>query len=520
MSCLIALLRYRLLHEYRYALRGTACRRLKSLLLVLAPLFGLFVVAAYYAILVQSSAPLLSAGDGSRRRVLEASLIVGGAIAFLIMFMEMLQQLWFARDGEALAIAPVSNAIGVAYRSLFAVLHGAPWIVLFLSFPLLVVFAFPRTRMATDFLILILLIAYWIWLASCAACAASLVAAAANRWRLGRHGLYVALYLFQIMIFIYVFVSLEARWPTLAGRLDLPAWSALLPPHQLAAIAIGTRHAGLLGSMSAVVSLTASLGCPPLLCYFAAVRLWHWASRPAAATKRENRIVCPRSHSLPFSNNRSWAIFQKDLRDLLRNPMYRNSLVATFFLLATGLWAQARKPAAAPLLAATLALIYTVPLFISGRAASQEYGLLEFYKLVLPSSFSPLDAKLRCQTVVNWALTLAAALPFFLLLRPGFQMFTVLYFAGAAFLSVPVFTALALALGTYFPVISNVPSALGIRLKGFVIYTLLGAIFYSLLLNRLYLGAGICLVFLAAASTVFYRCARRRLYALIEGRFL
>lgn len=219
-----------------------------------------------------------------------------------------------------------------------------------------------------------------------------------------------------------------------------------------------------------------------------------------------------------FSTSRSWAIFQKDLRDLLRNPAYRNALIATFLLLLIGIWAQTRKASSSRLPMMTLPLICYAPLLVSARAVSQEFKLLELYKLVLPYRGCLLDAKLRAHSLFNLAAALAASLPFFFLLKPGFQLSTVLCFTGEAVLCVPVLTALALALGTYFPDLSSGPGMLGVRLKGLAVYVLLGSVLYSLLLNRMAAAAGLYIVFLAGISAALFLGARRRLYALIEWR--
>lgn len=520
MSCLIALLRYRMLHECRQAVRGTSRVKLKLLLMVLGPAIGLFMVGGYFAFLLKSAGPLLSAGDLSLRRVLEVSLLAAGAMTFLIILSDTLREVWFASDSEMLAIAPISLHVSVAYRSLFAVLREAPWVALFLILPVMTVSAFPQARLATELLIVFLVVLYWAWLAAAALCVASLILAASNRWRLGRHGLYVALYLLDIAIMLYVLSALQTPtgWLEGAGKFNPSGWFALLPLRQIAAVTVQVHSKGFLMPLLQVAALIATLGCPPFLFYFAAVRLWPWAERPASATSRAGGAFSSRRLSPLFSTNRSWAIFQKDLKDLVRNPAYRSSLIATLLLLIIGLWTQARQPASSKQLRMTLALIYMPPLLVSARAASLEYRLLELYKLVLPCRYNLLDAKLRTQAVINVIATIVAALPLILLLKPGFETFTVLYFVGAAILFVPVMTALALALGTYFPDLSSGPSMLGVKAKGYLAYLLLGACLYSFLLNRMYLGTGVYFVFLTAITAALYLGARKRLYSLIGRR--
>jgi hypothetical protein len=132
--------------------------------------------------------------------------------------------------------------------------------------------------------------------------------------------------------------------------------------------------------------------------------------------------------------------------------------------------------------------------------------------------FNLLDAKLFTQGVVNTILALAASLPFFLLLRPGFHLSAVLIFTGASLLYVPVLTALALALGTFFPELSVTPSLLGLKLKGFLLYCFMAVPLYAFLLNRMYLGTALYSVFLVPAIALLYAGARRRLETLLERR--
>jgi len=520
MSCLLSLLRYRLLHEGRQAVRGTASLRLRFLIMILAPVFGAIVVGGYYEFLIQSDSRLLHAGGPGPAKVLEISMLVTGAVVFLIMLMETLQQCWFAHDGELLAVAPVSIHTAVAYRFLLASLRGAPWTALFLLLPVLTAFEFSQGRFGMKPLIVFLMVLYWVWLAAAALGATSLILAVSNRLDLGRHGLYGAVYLLEIILMSYLILRLltPSGWLEFAGRFHPPGWFALFPPHQVAAMTVRVLADGLSVPAAQAVALTLSLVCPPILCYFAALRLWHRASHPTSAANPAGRASRPRMSSRSFSTSRSWAIFQKDLRDLFRNPAYRNALIATSLLLLIGVWAQARKASSSRLPMMTLPLICYAPLLISGRAASQEFKLLELYKLVLPCRSSLLDAKLQAHSLFNLAAAMAASLPFFFLLKPGFQLSTVLWFTGEAVLCVPVLTALALALGTYFPDLSSGPGMLGVRLKGLAVYILLGSVLYSLLLNRMAAAAGLYFVFLAGISTALFLGARRRLYALIEWR--
>jgi hypothetical protein len=520
MHCLGALLRYRLLHEYRQAVGGTVWRKCKLLVLIVAPAFGLITVGGYYAFLVQSTAGLLNAGGPSRQRVLDASLLASGAITFFIMFIETLRQFWFAPDGELLALAPISARTGVAYRWLLALLHGAPWVGLFLSLPILTAFAFPQARLATKLLIVIFLVLFWIWVAAAALCVAMLLLALSTRWHVGRHGLYGTLYLLNMLIFSYIFLHLltPSGWLVFAGKLHPPGWLALLPSHQIAAMTVQIQSAGLPCPAFQAAALIVTLGGPTLLFTFAALRLWHWAARPISTANPSGRASSQDRRFRSFSTSRSWAIIQKDFKDMTRNPVYRNSLIVTSVLLIIGLWAQARRASSSKLLTMTLPLIYMVPFLLSARAVSQEYRMLEFYKLVLPCRYCLLDAKLRVHVVINIAAILAASLPFFVLLKPGFQITTILYFAGAAMLFVPVLTALALALGTYFPDLSAGPSVFGVTIKGLAIYLFLGATLYSLLLNRMIPATGLYFVLLTVISAALYLGARGRLYSLIERR--
>lgn len=149
--------------------------------------------------------------------------------------------------------------------------------------------------------------------------------------------------------------------------------------------------------------------------------------------------------------------------------------------------------------------------------------MLECYHTVLSNVGQILEIKLRAQAIVNYLATILLALPLFLLLGPTLRFFEVTYFLVAATLCVPVFTMLAIAIGTYFPNSSRTPQFLGIRIKGALLYFVLTLPIYSLLLELhgdLLLGKKIVSLFAVTTavgiavtilSLVLYFMAKRKL---------
>jgi hypothetical protein len=309
-----------------------------------------------------------------------------------------------------------------------------------------------------------------------------------------------------------------SAWLSFAGNYELRGIAALLPHNQIASMMVMASMPELPAFALRAVLLMGTLVSTSLACWLVTLRLWPWATLPAATLEGDSQASWAHRYRSAFSGGRAWAIFQKDLRDLIRNPVYRNCLLANYLLLLVGLWAQARQASSGRLLMTTLPLVYWTPLIVSARTVSQECPLLELYRLALPRGYNLLDAKLFTQGVVNTILTLAASLPFFLLLRPGFHPSSVLLFTGASLLYVPVLTALALALGTFFPELSVTPGLLGLKLKGFLLYCLMAVPLYAFLLNRMYLGTALYSMFLLPAIALLYAGARRRLETLLERR--
>jgi hypothetical protein len=515
-------LRYRLLQEWRSALRNGARSRLKAALFVVAPALALVTVGSYHAMLIGAAGPWLNAGTACREGVLAAAFLASGALVFLVSCAEIMQQVWFARDQELLATAPINRDAHIAYRWFFAVLRSAPWAAVFLSLPVLAASALPSAGIGSVVWAIALSAIFWAWLALAALCTAALVVAAANRGRLERHACFVILYLLQIgaVVLIISYRLTPSAWLSFAGNCESRGMAALLPHHQLASIMVMAPMPEIPAFALRAVLLIGTLVSTSLACRFVILRIWPWADLPAATLERDSRASRIHGCRSTFSTSRSWAIFQKDLRDLIRNPVYRNCLLANYLLLVIGLWAQARQASSGRLLMTTLPLMCLTPLIVSARTVSQEYPLLELYRLALPCGYNLLDAKLFTQGVVSTILALAASLPFFLLLRPGLQPSTVLLFTGASLLYVPVLTALALALGTFFPELSVTPGLLGLKLKGFLLYCLVAVPLYAFLLDRMYLGTALYSMFLLPAIALLYAGARRRLETLLERRIL
>jgi hypothetical protein len=520
MLLMIDAIRYRLLHEWRSILWNNSRSRWKAALLFVTPALALATVGSYHAMLIRAAAPDLQAGLARREGVIGAAFLASGALVFLVSCAEILQQVWFARDQELLAVAPVSRHAHIVYSLFFAAWRGAPWAAVFLSLPVLAASALPAAGFWATACAVGLGALFWAWLTCAALCAGVLVPAVFNRTRLERHTLFVLVYLLQIgaMGFIIRGWLTPAAWLEFAGEYEFHGLLAMLPHHQMASLIVRcSLQSVAVGALRAIL-LAGTLLLSALACYLVTLRFWPQATLPASSRGSGARTTRARRCRQAFLAGRSWVICWKDRRDLLRNPLHRSWLLANYLLLLLGLWAQARKESSSRLLMLILPVICVVPLTVSARTVSQECQFLELYKLIFPAAYSILDAKLRAQGVVNTILSFAVALPFFLLLKPGFETFTVLYYVCICLLYAPVLTALALALGTYFPDLSATPGMLGLRWQGALLYCLSAAVLYSFLLNRLYLGAALYSLFLVPLTAALYCGARRRLDSLMERR--
>jgi hypothetical protein len=163
-----------------------------------------------------------------------------------------------------------------------------------------------------------------------------------------------------------------------------------------------------------------------------------------------------------------------------------------------------------------LSYLYLIPFFFSARTASIEFQLVPFYRLVLLDAGRLLDQKWKVQSIVNCTTASALAFPLFLLIRGGERALEPFYFAFCVILFVPVFTMLALALGTIFACTSVPPNAFGIRPYGAAIYFVLTIIMYSFLLNRMVLGAALYSLFLVPLTLLLHLYARRLFSRLNE----
>ena len=313
--------------------------------------------------LIRAAGPWLNAGTVRREGVIGAALLASGALVFLVSCAEIMQQLWFAKDQELLATAPIGRSAHIAYRWFFAVLRSAPWAAVFLSLPVLAASALPSAGIGSVAWALALCAVYWAWLAFAALCAAALIVAAANRWRLERHACFVILYLLQIgaVALIISYRLTPSAWFSFAGSCESHGMAALLPHHQLASIMVMAPMPEIPAVALRAVLLIGTLVSTSLACCLVTLRIWPWANLPGAILDRDSRASRVHSRHSTFSTSRSWAIFQKDLCDLIRNPVYRNCLLANYLLLLIGLWAQARQASSERLLMTTLPLMYLTP---------------------------------------------------------------------------------------------------------------------------------------------------------------
>jgi hypothetical protein len=511
-------IRYRLLQDWRGNVRESSWRRLRAFCLFLGPGIALWAAGGYHAILVGAVGRACGADPGIREGALEAALMISGALTFLVSFSETLREIWFAQERNMLASSPMTTGAVISYRWFFAMVRTAPWGAVFLSLPLLLALSVSPQSLPGRTESILLIALYGVWISLGALMAASLTAAAWNRTGCGRHGVFVTFYVIQIALLAFLLFRFltPAGWEEFSLQTRSPGVFSLMPHRQLAAFLVVEPAKGIAGFLATGMVLGGTM----ILSGYAFCSI---AARAAAARLEESsgavssrgRLARPQSG---FSRKRSWAIFQKDLIDMIRNPVYRGSYLATLLLWPVGLWAQAKgRPSSGPS-AMVLALIYMVPFLLSARAVSREYPLLELYRLVLPRSYSLLDAKLRAHVPVNILLTLGAAIPFMVLLKPGMRLQPCLWFLAATVWFVPVFTAFSLALGTFFPDLSPAPSAIGVRLAGLILYLPPAACLYSLLLNRMIWATAGYSLFLLLLSAGAYCSAQRRLACLTERR--
>lgn len=416
------------------------------------------------------------------------------AVGFLVIMgagSELFREIGNSKDHDLLQVCPVRPARIAAYRVVTALARTAPFSLALVLYPYYYIWSFWSSIQA---LILLLLVScFFGWGVVFALCAAvSLLTMRASC--LPRHA---TLLIFNVAL---VLISFLVFYPLF----DRDGWS-------------GTMHRLNIRQPSVVILLL-------LLLFFVlsawmmlrrVLRLWPRIRQEASSVRP--KAFLPREPSL-FSISNHWAIFQKDFKDLARNPVYKISLAMALLLFPMVLWSQWKAGAGSPTswrrMMACLSFLYLVPFMVSARTVSLELRMLGFYRLVLSKLARILDLKWRAQSILNCLAVAALSLPYFLFIRPGPRPWEPLYFAVCVVAYVPLFTMLAIALGALFPVSSAGANPIGMNKWGIVIYMMLAVPLYSFLLNYMIAGILIFSVFLIAATLLLYFGARRYLSVL------
>lgn len=412
---------------------------------------------------------------------LQAGTLAVTILTFSLTFMEVLRDFGFAPDAELFALAPLPIHRWILYRLLSVAIRSLPWSATLLAFPIIFTLSSTHHPRSVKLLISLILffVLYWVWIVAAALFGALGALVFAARSRISRSSAYALLWLLFIGVTTtttYCFIDPD-QWMPLAQKYERgSSWIWILPSHQIGT-AIRLDAAG--HPLSAHLHRFAAIATMVIT----GIAFWRWSLRlgrcaitPILSQESPAPVVRLRIGKPHFASRLSWMMLQKDIKDLLRNPSYRHSLVATCILLPLALWAQARSvpPASggppSRLMFSVLSLIYLVPFFFSMRAFALEHRLLDLYRITLPRASRVLTLKLTIQTVVNGALAGILAIPFFSLLVPKARLLEVSYFAVAVIVYLPIFTMLAIALGTLFPQVGDPPGAFGASKKGILIY--------------------------------------------------
>jgi hypothetical protein len=418
--------------------------------------------------------------------------LVSTLLYYLFLLPELIREIGFSGDLELLRVTPVNASNCIVYRLVFTLLRNVGFETLVITFPVYCAWSFSKDTLQLLFF-LFLIISCFAWLSLMALWTSVAILFISNRLQISRHTLFGA---------ISVVLVLGAFWAT-PYFFDTGVWSGY-----------ARRSHGYHISSGYLFGLLVILFLSGYLVYKSTLRLWPHASKPADHGTRRVREFFGKGTL--FSADHSWAVFQKDLKDLCRNPNYRYGLfINCCFLVAIAIQVWLKAPAAGKHIWARmmvgLSFIHLIPFFFSARTVSLEFRMLQFYRLVFPNAGWVLDQKWKVQSILNILVISILALPLFLLIRGGAKSFEPEYYAGCVVLFVPVFTMLSLALGTFFASTSTPPNAFGIRPLGGVIYFLLAITLYSFLLNYMYLGTLLYSLFLIPFTVFLYFLARKSL---------
>jgi hypothetical protein len=423
--------------------------------------------------------------------------VVPGILASMLLFYlfllpELIREIGFAKDLELLRVAPVSTPHWIGYRLVMSLLRIMGFGALVVTFPLYCAWSFSKNPFhLVSFLFLI--IACYACLSLLALWTSVYVLHVCNRLRVPRHALFI----------LMSAVLIAGTCLAIPYLLDSASWSKLA--HRSSGYDIKSDY---------LVGFLLLLVVSGYLAYRSTLRLWPNASKPEDHGIRRPRV--PFGPRRLFSANHTWAIFQKDLKEHCRNPNYRYSLLVCALLtlyVAAANWIKASSagPHSWARSMVGLSYIYLIPFFFSARTVSMELPMLQFYRLVYSDPGWVLNHKWRVQSVLNCLVIFALAVPLFFVIGGGAKALEPVYYVCCVIVFTPLFTMLALALGTFFASASIPPNAFGIRPLGGVIYFLLTIIMYSFLLNHMVLGAALYSLFLFPFTVFLYFQARTSL---------
>ncbi len=484
------LIAYRILHEYRkvFSIGGTLRRRAAFLLYVLLTPASAAIAWALNARILSAVRSHIRADGDNPWPALAVGSALAGLLFFSVSLIELMREIAFAGDREMVQISATSPERALRYRLVMAVFRFLPFSVVFALFPAQFLLSFPLPRPWAAFVIPAVVL-YFLWLFMLALFTVMSVLSVSLRLRVRRHTVFMLLYVLVVLLSI----------PVSSAIVDQELWPVLV--HRLRHMSPGTWVLGAL--FFAFLVSTRFL-------YRRSLELWHEASKSEEPVGRLGRTYRGRHTCFPADAAR--ALLQKDMRDLIRNPAYRQALVACGILLILAAWSQwkaAGTTGSWRCMMTCLSFLYLIPLFFSGRSIALELPMLDFYRLVLPKVETLMDLKLKTHTTVNCLTVVALSVPVFLLTAQGGNHCDFFYFILTVGLFVPLLSMLVISLGTFFPHISPVPHPFGIKLKGIVLYGLLALPLYSFLLNRMYVGTAVYSAALVPLTLLLYCRAKR-----------
>ncbi len=484
-----ALLRCRLRHEFRRALRNSGSMRRRLAFLTLACSYAVLPCWCWrlYCILIDSIGGTITAAGTTSTNIVLLSLLNGGLLFLVSASPEVLREVGFAPDQPVIQVSPVSAAVQVRYRLAAALVWSGPFLISWFLLPLAFIHRFIDSALQ-QLVWIALWLACCIWLPIFCLRFSVLLHVWADRRGISRHYGFIPFFAACVGAGLFAAHALftPGLWMDAASGPAIPlgvAWGALL----------------------------AILSSGPMM-YRSVVACWPGIADPAACRRRGFHGRSGRV----FSRKPARAVFQKDVKDLTRNPAYRIPLILSFLCIPAGLWAQWNSastgslPSGRRMLLAG-SLLYLTPLFISARTVTLEFKMLDFYRLALPHAGTLLGIKWRFQAGLNVIIVTILALPLFAFLRGGNIPNEPLLFAMATVFGVPVLTMLALALGTFFPVAEARANPVGMGKWGVMVYFLLALVLLSLLVNGMKAAATVYLVFLTVVSGLFFHGARLKL---------